>query len=229
MSIALALLPTRLVWDGFEALEILLGVPCVNSNRCWEAPDETAAENLPEEAAVENPIESGNPPNAAAVRNPPDAVAAVNESAAAALRGCDQDPERCQRADRDRVSVGAGRNDAEPGRGEHLPPADNLLDLEWEILDDPEWARRLKDMFDRQTAQHLRRRDNIIERLQQDRLRRQQQQEILFEQEIAMMEVKEENIFLLYNPAAFRKENNGVDDGICTVYLENQADHSLRL
>jgi hypothetical protein len=33
-------------------------------------------------------------------------------------------------------------------------------------------------MFDRQTAQHLRRRDNIIERLQQDRLNRQQQEEI---------------------------------------------------
>jgi hypothetical protein len=44
-----------------------------------------------------------------------------------------------------------------------------------------------------------------------------------------MMEVKKENPFLLYNPAAFRKENNGVDDGICTVYLENHADHSLRL
>jgi hypothetical protein len=52
------------------------------------------------------------------------------------------------------------------------------VDLEWEIPDDPEWARRLQDMFDRQTAQHLRRRDKIIERLQQDRLRRQQQEEI---------------------------------------------------
>jgi hypothetical protein len=52
------------------------------------------------------------------------------------------------------------------------------VDLEWEIPDDPEGTRRLQDMFDRQTAQHLRRRDNIIERLQQDRLRRQHQEEI---------------------------------------------------
>lgn len=43
------------------------------------------------------------------------------------------------------------------------------------------------------------------------------------------MEVKKENPFLLYNLDAFRKENNGVDYGICTVYLENHADHSLRL
>jgi hypothetical protein len=77
-----------------------------------------------------------------------------------------------------RGGVGAGRDDAEPGHGEDLPPADNLVDLEWEIPDDPEGTRRLQDMFDRQTAQHLRRRDNIIERLQQDRLRRQQQEEI---------------------------------------------------
>jgi hypothetical protein len=41
--------------------------------------------------------------------------------------------------------VGAGRGDAEPGHGEDLPPADNLVDLEWEIPDDPEWARRVQD------------------------------------------------------------------------------------
>ncbi len=77
-----------------------------------------------------------------------------------------------------RCGVGAGRDDAEPGHGEDLPPADNLVDLEWEIPDDPEGTRRLQDMLNRQTAQHLRRRDNIIERLQQDRLNRQQQEEI---------------------------------------------------
>lgn len=102
------------------------------------------------------------------------------------------------------------------------------MDLEWEIPDNPEWARRLQDMFDRQNAQHLRRRNNVIERLQQDRLRRQQEEEILFEQEIAMMEVQEEIPFLLHNPAAVREENHRVDDGACTVCLDNQADHSLR-
>jgi hypothetical protein len=52
-------------------------------------------------------------------------------------------------------------------------------------------------------AQHRRRRDKIIERLQQDRLRRQKEEYILFEQEIAMMEVQEEILFLLNNPASF--------------------------
>jgi hypothetical protein len=52
-------------------------------------------------------------------------------------------------------------------------------------------------------AQHRRRRDKIIERLQQDHLRRQKEEYILFEQEIAMMEVQEEILFLLNNPASF--------------------------
>jgi hypothetical protein len=141
-----------------------------------------------------------------------------------AVRG--QRAGRGQHAGRD--GLGAGLGDEEPGRGEDLPPADNLVDIDWEIPDDPEWARRLQEMFDRQTAQHLRRRDEIMERLQQDRLRRQQEEEILFEEEVAMMEVPEEIPFLAYNPAAIREINPEVADGTCTVCLDNQADHSLR-
>jgi hypothetical protein len=89
------------------------------------------------------------------------------------------------------------------------------VDLNWEIPDDQE--SRLQDMFDRQTAQHLRRRDDIMERLQQDRLRRQQEEEILFKDEVAMMEVQEEIPFLAYNPAAIREINPEVADGTCTV------------
>jgi hypothetical protein len=95
--------------------------------------------------------------------------------------------------------VGAGRGDAEPGHGEDLPPADNLVDLSQTTPNGHEECR----IFDCLPAQHRRRRDKIIERLQQDRLRRQQEEYILFEPEIAMMEVQEEILFLLNNPASF--------------------------
>jgi hypothetical protein len=75
--------------------------------------------------------------------------------------------------------VGAGRGDAEPGHGEDLPPADNLVDLEWEIPDDPEWHEECR-ISNCLPAQHRRRRDKIIERLQQDHLRRQKEEYILF-------------------------------------------------